>query len=158
MTKHLPRDLVRTLIHTDKLHRNLVEKRMAKLGLHRSQHIMLLCIMGFDSPPTQKDIAETLGLSAATVAVTIKKLECSEFIAKVRSDGDSRCNHITITEKGKNILETAREIFDNIDNTTFSGISDDELDVFVSVFEKMTRNLLSSGAVLDECHYHQKKG
>ncbi len=46
-------ELVRLFIHTDKLHRNLIEQRMADLNLHRSQHIMLLCISGFETPPTQ---------------------------------------------------------------------------------------------------------
>ncbi len=158
MTKHLPRDLMRMLIHTDKLHRNLVEKRMSKLGLHRSQHIMLLCILGFDTPPTQRDIAAALGLSAATVAVTIKKLEASEFVEKARSDGDSRCNRILITEKGKKILESAHVIFDSIDSSTFAEITDEELDVFVAVFDKMQQNLRSCGAELEDCPCREKKG
>ena len=62
-------ELVRHFKQTDKLHRCLIEQRMKELNLHRSQHIMLMCIAGFDgdAPLTQKMLSQKLDISAATV-------------------------------------------------------------------------------------------
>lgn len=144
-------ELVRLFIHTDKLHRSLIEQRMADLNLHRSQHIMLICISGFDSPPTQKDIAKKLDISAATVAVTIKKLEAAGFVTKETNDSDNRCNKVNITEAGRNILSQAKNIFDSVDENMFLGFSEEELSIFVECLEKIQHNLRSDGAVMPLC-------
>ena len=143
-----PHELVRLFIHTDKLHRSLIEQRMADLNLHRSQHIMLYCIKSFDSPPTQKDLAKKLDISAATVAVTIKKLEQAGFVTKATSDGDNRCNKVSLTEKGHEILLSAKNIFDEVDGNMFSGLSPEQLSVFVEILEKVQSNLRSEGATI----------
>lgn len=141
-------ELVRLFIHTDKLHRSLIEQRMTDLNLHRSQHIMLICISGFETPPTQKDIAKKLDISAATVAVTVKKLESAGFVTKETNDSDNRCNRVSITQEGRNILARAKCIFDSVDENMFSGLSEQELSVFVGCLEKIQENLRSDGAVM----------
>ncbi|MBE6571036.1 MAG: MarR family transcriptional regulator [Ruminococcaceae bacterium] len=141
-------ELVRLFIHTDKLHRNLIEQRMSDLNLHRSQHIMLLCISAFETPPTQKDIAKKLDISAATVAVTIKKLEQAGFVTKATSDSDNRCNRVSITDEGRNILEQAKMIFENVDENMLSGLTNEELSNFVEYLKKIQANLRSDGATL----------
>ena len=146
--KLAPHELVRLFIHTDKLHRSLIEQRMADLNLHRSQHIMLHCIKSFDTPPTQKDISKKLDISAATVAVTIKKLEQAGFITKETSDGDNRCNRVSITEKGDEILMRAKNIFDEVDSNMFSDLSSEQLSIFVEILEKVQSNLRSAGATI----------
>ncbi len=146
--KPSPHELVRFFIHTDRLHRSLVEMRMSDLNLHRSQHIMLACISSFSEPPTQRQIAEKLDISAATVAVTIKKLEAAGYLEKTQSDGDSRCNRIVLSEKGKEILIKAKDILSEIDSLMFVGISDKELTEFSECLEKIQKNLKSSGATL----------
>lgn len=146
-----PHELVRFFIHTDKLHRSLVEIKMVDLNLHRSQHIMLSCIAGFDFPPTQRQISEKLDISAATVAVTIKKLETAGYIEKDSSQNDRRCNRIIISDKGKKILEKAKNIFLDIDTLMFSGLSENELCQFAECLEKIQNNLKTGGAKLPEC-------
>ena len=141
-------ELVRLFIHTDKLHRSLIEQRMSDLNLHRSQHIMLLCISGFETPPTQKDIAKKLDISAATATVTMKKLEQAGYITKTTSESDNRCNRVGITDEGRNILVQAKKIFESVDENMFSGLTDEELSNFVECLEKIQKNLRSDGATL----------
>lgn len=145
-----PHELVKFFIHTDRLHRSLVEMRMVDLNLHRSQHMMLSCIAGFDSPPTQRRISEKLDISEATVAVTIKKLEAAGYIEKDRFTDDSRCNRIAISDKGRQILEKAKNIFCDIDSLMFSGLSESELEQFAKCLEKIQNNLKTGGAKLPE--------
>ena len=57
-----------------KLHNALVENKISNLGLHRSQHQMLLTIK-YNDHICQKDLAGHLEISPAAAAVTLKKLE-----------------------------------------------------------------------------------
>ena len=146
--KPTPHELVISFIRTDKLHKSLVEMRMSDLNIHRSQHMMLRCINSFEEPPTQKQLSEKLDISAATVAVTLKKLEASGYISKATSNGDSRCNKVSITKKGKDILLKGKEIISEIDADTIRDLSDEELTVFSRCLLKIQENLRKSGAVI----------
>lgn len=143
-----PQRLVHFFIQTDKLHRSLVEMRMSDLNLHRSQHLMLSCIAGFDSPPTQKELSEKLDISPATAAVTIKKLETAGYLTKTISDGDNRCNRICLTDAGRDILVRAKDVFSGIQSAMFAGLTEAELAQFAACLEKIQRNLKSCGATL----------
>ena len=154
-------ELIRLFIHTDKLHRNLVEQKMSDLNIHRSQHMMLRCISAFTEPPTQKEICEKLSISAATAAVTLKKLEASGFITKVTSKGDARCNKVSITKKGTDILIKSKEIITKIDDASIKGLTENELEIFSRCLIKMQNNLKESGAVFPNngifCDKERKK-
>lgn len=146
-----PQEIVRLFIHTDKLHRNLIETKMSNLNLHRSQHIMLCVIAELEktSVPSQSDIAGRLDISAATVAVTLKKLESAGFIRKTDCENDSRCKKVSLTQAGKDILTSAKSIFYEVDEKMLSGLSDDELEKFFGVLTKIQENLKNCGAKLD---------
>jgi DNA-binding MarR family transcriptional regulator len=146
--KITPHDILRLFIQADRLHRNLAEIRMARLNIHRSQHMMLLCISSFSEPPTQKEISKKLDITAATAAVTLKKLEEHGYITKVTSEGDGRCNKVSITEKGKNILSEGKKIVNEIDKATIEGLSHKELELFSECLIKIQNNLKNHGAEL----------
>lgn len=149
--KRSAHELVRFFVHTDKLHKSLIEMRMSDLNLHRSQHIMLMCIAGFGKAlPTQSMLAKKLDISAATAAVTLKKLETAGYICKSTSEGDCRCNRISITDKGYEILEKAKNIFTEIDSAMIDGVSEEELLLFAKCLEKFQSNLRSCGATLPQ--------
>ncbi len=148
MTEPKPRlaELVHYFIDADRMHRTLVEERIGTLNLHRSQHMMLRCIERCDEPPTQRYLAQMLGISTATVAVTAKKLEAEGYISRIESESDSRCNQLYLTEKGKDILLRARDIFDTVDNGMFADLSDEELLQFAATLKKIQNNLVKMGA------------
>ena len=90
---------------------------------------------------SQKDIAEHFEISPAAVAVSLKKLETGGYIARKTSDNDSRYNEIEITEKGKAIVDFSHSIFEDIDNKTFEGMSEEEKQTLVFLLDKVTSNL-----------------
>lgn len=143
-------EIVRLFIHTDKLHRNLIESKMSKLNLHRSQHIMLCVISELEKTgaPSQSDIAQKLDISAATVAVTLKRLGAAGYIKKTDCQNDSRCKKISVTQSGKDILTSAKAIFEEVDEKMLSHLSDEELENFISVLIKIQENLKNNGAIL----------
>lgn len=99
-----------------------------------------------DSTPSQKDIAEHFDISPAAVAVTLKKLEADGYIkrGKYSERSDSRFNEIKITELGRQATIQSRKYFHNIDNQALKDFSDDELDTFIRLLERMYENLKST--------------
>lgn len=140
------REVMLTLIQTNRLHRKVIERYSDSLDLHCSAHRMLMHISRSENPPSQKELAEKLKISPAAVANTIKKLESDGYIerSKSKNGGDTRLNEITVTERGKIAAEDTEKHFREVDSSALSGFSDDELDTFVAMLERIQRNLTAS--------------
>ena len=134
--------LVHLFLHVNRLHRTMIEAEISKLGIHCSQHHMLVLI-SHNKSICQKEIAQKLEISSAAVAVTLNKLEAAGLIVRNQSFDDARMNHITITDKGSEILKTTREKFGAIDEKFFEGITDEEMDTLSNILCRMTDNLRS---------------
>ncbi len=135
-----------TFIATDKMHRRAIERRAAEIGLHRSQHRMLMHLSCCESTPSQKDLAKHFDISPAAVAGTLKKLEADGYIArdKCNERQDSRYNEIRITERGRDATVQSRQYFRHIDNVALDGFSDSELELFICFLKRMQDNLNNS--------------
>ena len=132
-------ELIHLFLHTNRLHRNLMEEQISKLGIHASQHHMLVIIANNKSI-CQKDIAKKLEISSAAVAVTLNKLEAAGLISRTQSFDDARMNHISITDKGSSLLKTTRQIFESIDEQFFKGVEDEDIDHMIATLKKVSEN------------------
>lgn len=131
-------------------HHALVERRTCDLGIHHSQHRMLMTLARCQQDtPSQKELAERLGISAAAVTATLKKLEKEEYITRSMTDEDNRKNEIRITEKGISKLLEGRAIFETSDRTMFDGFAPEEIATFISFMERIDRNLDAAGVPTD---------
>ena len=102
------------LIRNMRRHHALVERRTCDLGIHHSQHRMLIALAKRqDNVPSQKELAEILGISAAAVTATLKKLEKEGYITRSMTDEDNRKNEIRITDMGISKLMEGRAIFES---------------------------------------------
>ena len=122
--------------------RQWLSKNLKDFGLHESQHRMLMYIyrMG-DTPPTQIQIANFFGISAAAVAVTIRKLEDGGYITRVAREDDLRNNEVFITEKGKDIAERSNVVFDKCEEITYRGMSRGDVSRFRAYLDIMYKNI-----------------
>ena len=93
-----------------------------------------------DKFKSQKEIAEHLGITQAAITGALSKLERDGLISRTVRE-DSRYNEISITEKGREIVERSRAHFMAVDEKTFSGFSDEELELFSNCIDKMQNNL-----------------
>lgn len=130
----------RKLVITCRLHKRIVEREINQLGLHGSQHHLLMHLANHETV-TQKELASQLKVSPASVAVSIKKLESEGYITKEMDREDNRFNKITITEKGKNMVEKSRQVVVKIDEAAFEGFSEQEVGWLSSMVERIYQNL-----------------
>lgn len=139
--RQMLRDACRLFIHTDRLHRKEVERFAAELGVHRSQHFVLMRIADTGGCASQKELAERLEISPAALAVTLRKLEDGGYLSRNPSQNDFRTNEVALTEKGWEVRRLSKEKFSKIDEQMFDGFSDEELAAFVGFLERMQENL-----------------
>lgn len=125
----------------DRMHRRAFENNVVhKLGIHRSQHMMLMNISRFGSC-SQKDIATRLDISPAAAAVTLKKLETGGFIKRKSCGGDSRVKMIVLTPKGQDIVNETRRLADEINRQMFCNVDENEINMLTECLLKMQSNL-----------------
>ncbi len=131
------RDIMLKIMQTDRLHRCAAEKFAKDMGIHRSQHRLLMYLVKNQDKVSQKDISNHFDISPAAVAKSLKKLESEGYIIRNTSKSDNRFNEVTITEKGRKLASDTREMFDRLDKAMFCDITDKELLILDGCFEKM---------------------
>lgn len=124
-----------------RLHHATVEGRVSRLGFHHSQHRTLMHLAKNDRIPSQKELAEAMGVSPAAVTATLQRLEKDGYIARTMPDSDNRRYEICITEAGREAVEAGRAIFEEIDRAMFEGFSDEEVAQLESLLSRMQANL-----------------
>lgn len=132
---------IHLFVRVSHMHHAAIEGRISKLGFHHSQHRMLMHLARYEHIPSQKELADAMGISPAAVTTTLKRLEKEGYIARTVTDADNRRNEIRITDAGLAAINESRAIFEAVDSRLFDGISEEELSAFTSVLERMRDNL-----------------
>lgn len=132
---------VGVLMCNARLHHRVVERRLSGLGVHNSQHWMLMYLSRTGKIPAQKEIAEDMNMSPASVAATIKKLAQGGYIEKTGCDSDNRRNQISITPAGMQIVRQSRSYFEEIERAMFGGLREDEIQALCDTLGKIMENL-----------------
>ncbi len=124
------------------MHHAAIEGRIMKLGFHHSQHRMLMHLARYEHIPSQKELAEAMGITPAAVTTTLKRLEKEGYITRTVTDEDNRRNVIRITDAGRTAINESQALFDAVDHQMFKGISEDELKAFTATLQRMRDNLV----------------
>ena len=141
-----------------RMHRRAIGRFAADLGLHHSQHRMLMHLVHNDVIRSQKQLAEHFGVSPAAIATTLKKLEADGYIERTKSaDGlDCRNNEIIITELGRRVATETEKYFRQVDCRAIDGFSEEEIATFVSLLDRMCKNLADASGSSDADERREK--
>lgn len=134
------RELVHEFISISVIHRCQITRSASKAGLYFGQPSMLQYIIEHDAC-TQKDVAEAMHISPASAAISLKRIEKSGLITRTPDEDDSRKNHLSVTEKGRDALAQFRKICDTTDKEMFKGFSQEEMDVLHGLLRRLHENL-----------------
>lgn len=94
------------------------------LGLTYPQYLVMLVLWETDGLGL-KEVADRLGQKPGALTPVIKRMELDGLLTRVRSAQDERYIHIGLTEKGKSLQQSAREVNECIFEC--SGLSNDEV-------------------------------
>lgn len=121
-------------------HRSVIESKFRENGLYFGQPPILKYLSEHENA-TQKEIADFLHISAPSVATSLKRMEEAGLVVRLENKNDARKNTLKLTKKGKELTKFADDYFLRIDNVTFSGFKEDEIEMLVSFLERMNKNL-----------------
>ena len=131
---------IEMMIKTDKMHRCMIDARVKEIGIHRTQHRILMNLARNGALPSQKELADRLGITPAAVTGALKKIEQDGYVERTLGQ-DTRYNELKITEKGRAMVDKTRELFSAADTAMFDGFTDEELDTYISCLEKLQSNM-----------------
>ncbi len=112
----------------------------ADVGLHLGQLPVMEYIIRNDGC-TQVEIADTLKVTPASIAISTKRLQKAGLIQKKTDETNLRCNKLSATEKGIELSQNCRDRFNKFDNKLFAGFSDQELLVMKDHLDRLIKNI-----------------
>ena len=136
----LIKDDIDALIHTMRLHHRVVERRIDGLGIHHSQHRMLMRLSCLGRSVSQRELADAIDVSPACVARMLKLLTSAGLVEKAGGP-DGRRNEISVSTAGKQLVEDSKAVFREIGEQMFDGLTEDELQTLGSLLERLNENL-----------------
>ena len=128
------------MIRTDHMHKALIDSRVHEIGIHRTQHRMLMHLARDGMLPSQKELANRLDVTPAAVTGAIKKLEADGYVERTLGQ-DNRYMELRITEKGRELVRKSYKLFCESDSSMFEGFSESELLSYISCLGKLQANI-----------------
>ena len=129
------------LIRVGRTHKRVVDRQISELGIHGSQHHVLMALSQLGQFPTQSELARRMDVSPASAATMLKRLEGGGYIERRAHSSDGRCNEVRITEKGNQVIDQSVRIFENVDRRMYEGIGEDERAQLRASLGKLLENL-----------------
>jgi len=115
-------------------------ERCAVKGLVAS-HGSILYHLFREEQVSMKKLAEAVGRDKSTVTTLVDKLVNLGYVTKGSGDADQRYSYVSLTEEGRALEPSFREISDNLLAAVFKGISEKEQQEVVRILSKIDRNL-----------------
>lgn len=122
------------------IRRNLYNKNIGN-SLHQGQ-LYLLEFIKANIACTQSKAAAKLMVSPASIALSTKRMEKSGLIEKRIDTKCLRCKRLYITDKGIELSNHCRELFDDMDALMFQGFTKKELKILGVLLDRLIENLI----------------
>ncbi len=141
-TKNIPGILFHALHRT---YMNAVQTELHERGLSDLGSPLILFILDHHGDhgeiASQRELAQALRVSQATIATSLKSLERLGYVEKRLDDRDNRRNRVAITEKGKAAVKQCFQVCHEIDRRMMEGLSLQEKEDLDRLHRKLLDNL-----------------
>ena len=133
-------EAITMMIKTNHMHKALIDSTVSTLGIHRTQHRILMQLARCEKLPSQKELADYLDITPAAVTGALKKIEQDGYVERTLGQ-DNRYNELKITEKGRALVAKTRKLFSETYSLMFDGFSEEELDNYISYLGRLQTNI-----------------
>ncbi|WP_159887394.1 MarR family winged helix-turn-helix transcriptional regulator [Paenibacillus puerhi] len=110
------------------------------ISLTGPQTMMLYTLHKMGPCPGGK-LAQKMEVTPSAITVMIERLVQQGLVERTHDEHDRRIVRLSITEKGSDTLQRLRVIRDETLKRYLSYIEPDELEAFLSIFEKMVKHV-----------------
>ncbi len=117
-------------------------RRIKDTGITRVKWIALFYI-GEVEGISQRELSQKMNVNESSIVRLLDRMEKEELTLRVRDSQDRRIIKISLTDKGKELREEVMPLGQQFQDDATKEISQEELDTFKYVLEKMIKNLIS---------------
>ena len=122
------------------IHRTRVSAYLSGLNLYVGQEMLLKCLWNQDGL-SQKEIADLLGIQAATATRMVIRMERSGFVLRETDAEDQRVSHVYLTDLGRSLQSAVEEGWIAIEQQILEGFSLEERLLLRRYLEQLYKNL-----------------
>jgi MarR family transcriptional regulator, organic hydroperoxide resistance regulator len=139
-----------TIVQLCRTHRAAVGSRLATLGLHPGQEVILMQLWREDGQ-SQKQLAQRMRVQPPTVTKMLQRLETSGIVERRESTTDARSVRAFLTQRGRDLEPQVQAIWTDMDHRTTANIPSAELEAFEVTLGKIIANLREGQTEEGEC-------
>lgn len=118
-----------------------LDRRLAHLGLSQARWLVLLHLSRMTEPPTQRELAQSVGVEGPTLARLLDSLETQGFVRRLPVPEDRRAKKIVLTEAAQPLIQQIEAISGQMHHDLLSGINEEDLQACSRVHQLILRNL-----------------
>ena len=123
-----------------RIHHKTMHRYFQSIGMFNGHPHMLFHIRRTPGI-TQKELAEHMEISPASVAISIRRLESASLIRRERDEKDGRVMHLYLTPVGEEMDRACAKGKEFLMNTAYRGFTAEEQNALAALLQKMTLNL-----------------
>lgn len=120
--------------------RGQIDERLRPLDLTQARWIVLVNLRRGGEGMLQKDLARFIGVEGPTLVRVLDYLEQVNLIERKADESDRRAKTIHLTAAGREKLQEIDQITSNLRERLLDGISDQELQACIAVFDRIQSN------------------
>lgn len=128
-------------------HRNAITAALVRQGLTDVGQPKVLIVLASlqEGAASQRELAEALHISPATMAASLKSLERKGYVTKQSDQKDGRCKRVSITQKGIDAVQRCDAAFNTVDTQLYAGFTQQEMEQLKRFHRRMLQNLYAIG-------------
>lgn len=119
--------------------RQAVDRRMKEDGLSMSSWMAVATIAIQETPISQKELAQALGLEDASVVPLIDRLVKQQLVERIQPEEDRRKRLLHVTPQGDVLYQKLKIEADKLRSELLSGINHDELVITQRVLQQLLK-------------------
>jgi MarR family transcriptional regulator for hemolysin len=121
-----------------------LDRRLADLGLSQARWLVLLHLARFQEAPTQRELAQSVGVEGPTLARLLDSLESQGLVKRQAVVEDRRAKRILLSDTARPLIEKIETIATALRHELFEGIDVNDLRVCMRVHSMILANLEKS--------------
>mgnify|MGYP004508239483 FL=1 len=125
--------------------RSLLDQEKLELLPSPTQMQIIEYIINSDEEVLQCDLEKAIKLRRATISGVLKTMEKKDLITRVISSKDARVKKIILSDKTKKMYLESKAKLEALEELITSNISDNEINIFLEVMNRMQENLMKKG-------------
>ena len=118
-----------------------LDRRLAGLGLSQARWLVLLHLARFDEAPTQRELAQSVGVEGPTLARLLDSLEAQGLVQRHAVVEDRRAKKIILSETARPLIAQIEAIATSLRQELFVGITEEEPRICMRVHKRILDNL-----------------